>query len=115
MTHIMKKATLTLIVFSLLANVSMPANAGAEIRGAPSCGDWVTDHREKGILFIGDTNWLMGFLSGIAYSSHQDFIKETTNESLYLWVDNFCQANPHKNLGDAGNALAKKLIKEKHL
>ena len=113
MKHIRKKATLVLTVFALPANVSVPANAEAGIGGAPSCADWVTDHREKGILFIGDTNWLMGFLSGIAYSSHQDFIKETNNESLNLWVDHYCQANPQKNLDDAGKALAKKLLKQK--
>ena len=74
----------------------MSANAGGEIRGAPSCENWVKDHREKGILFIGDSNWLIGFLSGIAYSSRRDIIKETNNESMYLWVDKFCEHTRNK-------------------
>lgn len=81
--------------------------------GAPSCGSWVSE-RAKGqtMMTLAEQNWLVGYLSGVAVGAASDFLKGTDNASLFLWVDNYCRANPLKNLAAAGTELAVELDKQ---
>ena len=101
-----------LLAASMVA-VSSPSEAGAEARQAPSCGEWVV-HREKSdTLALSNTSWLLGYLSGLAVSSGKDYLSETDNASIYKWMDNYCRANPLRDLSHGGNALAVELARKK--
>ena len=58
-------------------------------------------------------NWFLGYLSGRADESGKNFLKGTDSESIFLWLDNYCHANPDKNLDNAGLDLARELMQLK--
>lgn len=96
-----------------MAAVSSLSAGGAEARRAPSCGEWIV-HREKSdTLALGNASWLLGYLSGLAVSSGKDYLSVTDNASIYKWMDNYCRANPLRDLINGGNALAAELAKKK--
>lgn len=106
----MKNINKTLLVGLLLGAL---LNAQSQtIRGARSCGKWVT---ERNGIEGQSTTWLVGFLSGMAAASSKDVLNGTDNPSLFLWMDNYCKANPLMDIDDGGNALFIALAKKKNL
>lgn len=84
-----------------------------EARQAPSCGEWIS-HREKSdALALGNTSWLLGYLSGLAVSRGKDFLSGTDNGSIYKWMDNYCRTNPLRDVSSGGIALAAELTRKK--
>lgn len=101
-----------LLAASMIA-VSSASEGGAEARQAPSCGEWVV-HREKSdTLALGNASWLLGYVSGLAVSSGKDYLSGTENSSIYKWMDNYCRANPLRDVSKGGNAMAAELAKKK--
>ena len=96
------------IVFLLTSNLLQTANA-AEIRGAPSCGTWIEERPQQNFRAISVEAWLVGFLSGIAAASNEDILHGTDNASLFLWMNNWCRANPLKDVFDGATALTREL------
>ena len=102
-----------LLLAASMAAVPSPSEAGAEALPAPSCGEWVV-HREKSdTLALSNASWLVGYLSGLAVGSGKDYLSGTDNVSIYRWMDNYCRANPLRDLSYGGNALAAELAKRK--
>jgi len=102
-----------LLLASSISAVSAPLEEGAEARQAPSCGEWIL-HREKSdTLALGNTSWLLGYLSGQAVSRGKDFLAGTDNGSIYKWMDNYCRTNPLRNVSNGGIALAAELTRKK--
>lgn len=85
----------------------------ANVRGVVSCGTWVQDSQKKGWAEVTNQKWLLGLLSGVSVALDEEFLAGKDNVSLFLWMDNYCKANPLKNAGDGGLALAAELIKNK--
>ena len=107
----LKRNILVLSAAALLA-ISMAAHANeVEVRGSRSCGTWIQDRQDRRTgEASADEAWLVGYLSGIALAgSHGDFLVAIDNASLFLWVDNYCRANPLKSTGTAGKTLAHEL------
>lgn len=101
------------VLAASMVAVSSPSEGGAEARQAPSCGEWIV-HREKSdTLALGNTSWLLGYLSGLAVSSGKDYLSGTDNASIYKWMDNYCRTNPLRDVSNGGNALAAELAKKK--
>lgn len=88
------------VALSVLACSSVEA---VTVRGVRSCGVWVKDRD------ISDKNWLLGFLSGLAFMSDVDILKGVDNESIYLWMDKYCRANPLKDIADGSETLFEEL------
>lgn len=102
-----------LLLASSTIAVSSTLDAGAAARQAPSCGEWIS-HREKSDpLALGNTSWLLGYLSGQAVSRGTDFLSGTDNVSIYKWMDNYCRTNPLRDVGSGGIALAAELTRKK--
>ena len=69
------------------------------VRGDPDCAMWLkpeTNARE-----LENRAWLIGFLSGtnMAFSLDADrkpfnYFGGITTDQIYLWMDNYCRANP---------------------
>jgi hypothetical protein len=101
-----------LLASSMIA-VSAPLEGGVDTRQAPSCGEWIS-HREKSdTLALGNTSWLLGYLSGLAVSRGKDFLAGTDNASIYKWMDNYCRTNPLRNVSSGGIALEAELTRKK--
>jgi len=102
-----------LLLAASMVAVASPSEGGAEARHAPSCGEWVV-HREKSdTLALSNASWLLGYLSGLAVSSGKDYLSGTENSSIYKWMDSYCRANPIRDVGSGGNALAAELARKK--
>jgi hypothetical protein len=110
-TSIIKK-TLLATVMLLCLGIAAPSAQAIESRGARSCGVWMSD---KAKFSVAHEAWLVGFLTGMALYSDKDILKGTDNESIFLWIDNYCRANPLHNLTRAGDALFEELVKQKRL
>ena len=94
--------------------------AAVEIKGARSCGKWIEEKRMANSLkemnripALITRSWFLGYLSGRADESGRNFLKGTDIDSIFLWLDNYCRANPKANLDKAGNDLARELMQMK--
>jgi hypothetical protein len=103
------KCFLTLLMASFISQ-AVPA---VEVRGGPSCGSWVQERQVRDWPSVANELWLVGFLSGLAVGSNHEILAGKDNPSLFLWVDNYCRANPLKEVADAGFALATELVKNR--
>ena len=75
------------------------------------CGQWIEARNGKGVAAHVVENWVDGYLSGLAVGSNTEFWRKggsrLDKESVYLWIDNYCRANPLKTTVEAGSALFK--------
>ena len=102
-----------LLLASSIIAVSAPLEGAVEARQTPSCGEWVS-HREKSdTLALGNTSWLLGYLSGLAVGRGKDFLSGTDNGSIHKWMDNYCRTHPLRDVGSGGIALAAELTRKK--
>ena len=103
--------TINQLAFILTVCASTLSAHAVEIRGARSCGKWIAGQADG--QSASNEAWLVGFMSGLAFQSNQDLLKGTDNESITLWVNNFCQKNPLENLVTAAETLANELAKKR--
>jgi hypothetical protein len=75
------------------------------IKGAISCGTWIKYGQTGGIDKAFREAKLLAYLSGLAVATNRDIFEGTSNDSIFLWVDNYCQKNPLEDIYDAGNYL----------
>lgn len=99
--------------------VSGPCAAAVEIRGSRSCAHWLEESRHaksptemNRVPQLLTRSWFLGYLSGRADESGKSFMKGTDNDSIFLWLDNYCRAHPSKALESAGTELVRELIRE---
>jgi hypothetical protein len=97
-------------VATALMSTTAPA---ATIFGGYDCGQWV--NRPRGRSHPAES-WLLGFLSG--RSTGHSFARLSPKDPLdalnsadqaYVWMDNFCRANPLRQLDGAANELFEEL------
>lgn len=108
----MNKILGILAVCLMLSGVVNTANA-VEVRGMCSCGTWIQEKKTNASHI--SQLWLLGFMSGLAVGLEKDIIKKTDNSSIFLWMDNYCQANPLKDIEDGGIALSAELMVQKNI
>ena len=78
-----------------------------------SCGAWTAARRANGFEARTFEVWVLGYMSGVnaMMDKNQDILAEITDgHGLYAWIDNFCGAEPLKNIPDAALALAIELM-----
>jgi hypothetical protein len=58
-------------------------------------------------------SWLLGYLSALnlwgVIGERKDALKNTDAAAVYLWMDNYCRANPLQILATAAGILAREL------
>ena len=113
----MKKALLLMVGGLFAANLWA---AGVDVKGSRSCSHWLDDSRYaksttemNRVPLLIAKSWFLGYLSGRADASGKNLLKGVDNDSIFLWLDNYCRANPGKELEEAGTALAGELLKQK--
>ena len=109
------KKTVSMVLSVLISCAAIGDAQASAIRGSRSCGTWIKDRADTKWLALAEQDWLLGFLSGMAFYSSKDILNGTDNESIFLWVDNYCRANPLKSLYHAGDELFDELVKQKRL
>ena len=110
-------------VLALLAGCLLACNlyaATVETKGARSCSKWLDEKRLANsakelnkIPVLITRSWFLGYLSGRADASGRDFLKGTDSDSIFLWLDGYCQAHPQTDLDQAGVDLARELMQMK--
>jgi hypothetical protein len=107
------------LVASCLLSLNLFASA-VETKGSRSCANWLEEKRiakstkeMNKVPALITRNWFLGYLSGRAGESGKDFLRGTDSDSIFLWLDNYCQANPAIHLDQAGIELARELMQIK--
>lgn len=99
-----KRSLILLLLACCLAQTAF----GQNTIGEPNCGQWVSRKREP------DKAWLLGYLSGASLwqvGTKANFLKQVGSaEQIYLWMDNYCKANPLGFLSEGGDNLIFELI-----
>lgn len=93
--------------FALMLAIATSASAMGTL-GDRSCGTWGTEKADP-TMRMGDTAWLMGFMTGNALGSGYDIVNGVDGNALMVWVDNYCQAHPLYNASNAAMALVTEL------
>ena len=107
-----KLITVTIIIFLSTADTAH----AVKVYGLRDCSHWIEARAVKtGYGAMIEEAWLSGYLAGAVAHDRGGFdpLKNTTSVSqIYLWMDNYCRANPLQNIVDGGNQLLKELIKK---
>ncbi|HWY61726.1 MAG TPA: hypothetical protein VNW15_07475 [Rhizomicrobium sp.] len=75
--------------------------------GQSSCGTWSEAKSTNAFLYTSAKQWLEGYVSAYNRYSWQgkNVASETNGNGMFSWVDDYCAANPTKDISDAANAL----------
>jgi hypothetical protein len=70
--------------------------------GDYDCGEWFTKKQPA-------RTWLLGYLSGLAAGDSQAKVdvldRLNSADQAYFWMDNYCKANPLKNISSGAIQL----------
>ena len=85
----------------------VPLTYGYTTFGKPDCGRWINQPDD---LYKA---WLTGYLSGIntvaSGNSYDPLDQLSSAEQAYLWMDNYCRANPLNDVGAGAVKLYREL------
>ena len=109
----MKKCILSLtLITGLLSTMNIQAEViSYQFTDHLFCGAWVTE-RIKGQSGFVVEPWVLGFVSGFIWSGSAE-LKSTDTASIFLWIDNYCKANPLETIAHASQELVKELVVKK--
>ena len=100
-----------LLLACCLAQPVLGVAQGVTIFGRPDCGVWLSKQKET------DKAWLLGYVSGISMSEQGGLSgrsdplgKISSAEQIFIWMNNYCQKNPLKNVGDGAFSLYLELL-----
>lgn len=109
----MKTSSKALLVTAALvtATTSLPASAAYVIFGHSnnSCGNWTSDQEKDSFSNLGYRSWVQGFVSGSGWVGGIKY--DTDSDGMKGFIDNYCKANPFKDVSDAAEALVRELEK----
>jgi hypothetical protein len=113
----MKNILLVGAVAMVMLNGQAAGNTGrpTSIRGNISCESWIKERNEankggKGEIGVTlNRVYLLGFLSGLSSGTGIEFFNKDgerlEDESIFLWMDNFCKAIPSTDIYDGAYTL----------
>jgi hypothetical protein len=95
-----------LALFSIIAGATIILGPGAA-----SCGTWSGDRQRNEARSQLNQAWVLGFVTGYSLYKppQQSLPKPMDSRSMMLWIDNYCDANPEKDISDAAKALIEEL------
>ena len=108
------KSLLRIMLVGLVLMLFSEMALAVWIRGGVSCGAWVEarEKEKKGDEFDSwiARRWLVGFLSGLAFGESKEFwgvpnVDPLNTDAVYLWMDNYCQANRLNDIGEGAERL----------
>lgn len=113
----MKRNMRDVLIALLVSALTLPAMASDEngyysAKGARSCGDWVMARKENNSWdAFSMKGWIAGYFTAFDMQTEgvYSILGSTGDESVYLWMDKYCQENPLKNMGVAMEQLTSEL------
>jgi len=92
------------------------ADTRGDVRGTRSCRKWVEEramaegrNEMNRIPVLISKSWFLGYVAGRASGAKRNFLSDVDDESIFLWLDNYCRDHPQEDLASAGLALEKEL------
>ena len=111
------KLLLLLLCFFVETSNAQDKKSLPTYRGHSNCAEWLKPTGP--ISDFGNKFWLSGYLSGInlgLYLDKQrpafDFFENVSSEQIFLWMDNYCRANPLSNVVDGTGTLFREMQKK---
>ena len=98
----------------LIVSITGKCRAGTDTYneiGGVSCGAWTSERKIDSFLAKGFEYWVVGFISGVNWSTAGNLGGGTDNPGLYAFIDNYCAPHPLDDLGQAVGALIVELRK----
>ena len=101
-----------LLALSFVSLIFVQTASAYTTYGEPDCGQWVTSKSET------RKAWLIGYVSGLSAmhelngKNNNPLGKISSPQQIYVWIDNYCQKNPLKTVGDGGIELFIELMKK---
>ena len=87
---------LSVLIFVVIATAPSAQAQGVLVMGRLDCGEWV--EARKGGKAVSVEHWVIGTLNGLALGKQREFWKangvEVSQEAVFLWMDNYCNAHP---------------------
>ncbi|WP_019446999.1 hypothetical protein [Cupriavidus sp. BIS7] len=109
----MKKTLAAAAVILTLCTPAAHAAHAVRLQGAVDCGEWIRQQSsvKETVDTIYNRAWLLGFMSGyIAPGTHGDpFSSGLSTDQVYVWMDNYCRANPLSFVANGAVALIREL------
>lgn len=108
------------LILALLAlgfiQPALGQGGGAINFGNRDCGIWL--QTDNDYLRIGSEGWLLGYLSGQNMVLHTlknkkrgDVLRKINSaKQIFLWMDNYCRANPLNDIATGANELMVELM-----
>ena len=92
-----------LLLFSLVADAAVVLGPGSA-----SCVTWNGDRQRNESHSQLNQSWVLGFVT--AYNLYRPASQNSTprpmdSRGMMAWIDNYCDANPLKDISDAAQAL----------
>ena len=95
----MVAGTIWLTLKIRVCDLTAYAQISPDIRGVPDCASWLQpEHATREFM---NKSWLIGYLSGLNMAFSLDERRKpinhfagVTTKQIYLWMDNYCRANP---------------------
>ena len=111
MTH---RKLLALLSLSCLPLPALAADSlELAVRGAPSCGEWVSHRKKSDTLALGNATWVIGYLSGLGTGSGRNLFAGRDNATMFAWMDKYCLEHPLKDTAAGGAALMEEAASRK--
>jgi hypothetical protein len=96
----------------LLAVGFSPSSSALATLGDISCRAWVADRATHSFTEHTDEVWLTGVITGMVLNAGVDVLKDTDDDSFYLWMDKYCKRNPSGTVSMGASVLFKELQKK---
>lgn len=106
-------AFLTIFSLSCISNNANAQRYFSLIMTHDTCGNWV-EKRSKGDADF-NMEALRSFLSGMVLGSKKDFLRNVDEGAIFVWTDNYCNANPTDGLIKAAMRFSEDMIKKEGL
>ena len=105
----MKRILLTALIAMTVSSPVLAEKVTKAI-GDVDCGRWIKDTGNMKSL---NTIWLVGFMTGLNFGDAQmrNSLEKVSVQQIFLWMDNFCKANPLKTISYGGYELMDELRK----
>lgn len=116
-----RMALMAIVVFALIQNASAQQIIVRGF-GQNSCGAWTQARQEGGASAGAYMNWIGGYLTGfnaaaarLEHLNKYDVASAVADDnSLMIWVDNYCQTHPLEKLGRVAGILVGKLVAKEY-
>jgi hypothetical protein len=74
-----------------------------------SCAEWTQDRQVDSPSGSAESIWLLGFLSGVAWSDGKNILKDIDKSFIDVWMDKYCRENPLGTVANGGVILYEEL------